>query len=81
MPKRVFLDLLRQGMNELVEPLLQWEGPDAMRNLWCNMRKLGGVMLARRAGEEAGRARVKGFSDYESERLSWRMRTALSSST
>ena len=66
-PKRVFLDLLRQGMKELVEPLLEWEGPDAMRNLWCNMRKLGGVMSARRAREEAGRARVKGYSEYESE--------------
>ena len=66
-PKRVFLDLLRQGMKELVEPLLEWEGPDAMRNLWCNMRKLGGVMSARRAREEAGRARVKGYSEYETE--------------
>ena len=68
-PKRVFLDLLRQGMKELVEPLLQWEGPDAMRNLWCNMRKFGGVMSARRAREEAGRARVMGFSEYESEEI------------
>jgi hypothetical protein len=64
-PKRVFLDVLRQGVKELVEPLLQWEGPDAMRNLWCNMRKFGSVMSARRA-REAG---VMGFSVYESEEI------------
>jgi len=68
-PKTVFLDLLRQGLKALVEPLLEWEGPDAMRNLWCNMRRLGGVMSARRAREDAGLARVKGHSEYESEEI------------
>ena len=69
MPKTVFLGLLRQGMKELVEPLLEWEGPNAMRDLWCNMRRLGGVLSARRAREDAGRARVKGYSEYESEEI------------
>ena len=61
----VFLDLLHQGLKELVEPLLVWDGPDAMRNLWCNMCRLGGVMSARRAREEPGLARVKGYSYSE----------------
>ena len=64
-PKTVFLDLLRQGLKELIEPLLEWNGPDAMRNLWCNMCRLGGVMSARRAREEPGLARVKGYSYLE----------------
>jgi RNA-dependent RNA polymerase len=64
-PKTVFLDLLHQGLKELVEPLLEWEGPDAMRSLWCNMRRLGGVLSARRAREEPGLARVKGYSYSE----------------
>ena len=64
-PKTVFLDLLRQGLKELIEPLLEWDGPDAMRNLWCNMCRLGGVMSARRAREEPGLARVKGYSYFE----------------
>ena len=51
----------------MIEPLLEWDGPDAMRNLWCNMRRHGGVMSARRAREAAGLARVKGYSEYESE--------------
>lgn len=65
MPKTVFLDLLHQGLKELVEPLLEWDGPDAMMNLWCNMRRIGGVMSARRAREEPGLARVKGYSYLE----------------
>lgn len=64
-PKTVFLDLLHQGLEELVEPLLDWDGPDAMRNLWCKMSRLGGVMSARRAREEPGLARVKGYSYSE----------------
>ena len=68
-PKTAFLDLLRQGIKEMIEPLLEWEGPDAMRNLWCSMRRYGGVMSARRAREDAGRARVKGYSEYESEEI------------
>jgi RNA-dependent RNA polymerase len=34
-----------------------------MRNLWCNMCRLAGVMSARRARENAGLARVKGYSE------------------
>ena len=64
-PKKVFLDLLHQGLKAMVEPLLEWDGPDAMRNLWCNMCRLGGVMSARRAREDPGLARVKGYSNSE----------------
>ena len=60
-PKSVFLNLLHQGLEELVEPLLEWDGPDAMRNLWCRVCRVGGVMSARRAREEPGLARVKGY--------------------
>lgn len=53
----------------MIEPLLEWEGPDAMRNLWCNIRRRGGVMSARRAREDPGLARVKGYSEHESEEV------------
>lgn len=66
-PKTVFLNLLHQGLEELVEPLLQWEGPYAMRNLWCNICRLGGVMSARRAREEPGLARARGYSERGSD--------------
>lgn len=68
-PKSAFLELLRQGLIELVEPLLDWESPMAMRKLWCNVRKLGGIMAARRAREDAGLARVKGYSEWEAEEV------------
>ena len=64
-PKKVFLDLLHQGLQELVDPLLEWDGPDAMRNLWCKLCRIGGVMPARRAREEPGLARVKGYAYSE----------------
>ncbi|KIM46105.1 hypothetical protein M413DRAFT_16853 [Hebeloma cylindrosporum] len=67
--KRVFLELLQKGLADLVEPLLDWDSPDAMRKLWSNVRRLGGVMAARRAREEAGLARVKGFSEREAEEI------------
>ncbi|KAF8913977.1 RNA dependent RNA polymerase-domain-containing protein [Gymnopilus junonius] len=67
--KKVFLDLLHKGLEELVKPLLDWDSPDSMRELWCNVRRLGGVMAARRAREEAGRARVKGYSEREAEEI------------
>ena len=65
--RQVFFDLLDKGLKELVEPLLDWESPDAMRTLWTNVRRLGGVMSSRRAREEVGLARVKGYSEKDAE--------------
>ncbi|KAH9482728.1 putative RNA-dependent RNA polymerase SHL2 [Psilocybe cubensis] len=62
-PKSAFLALLQKALVELVEPLLKWDTVEDMRTLWTNVRRLGGVMAARRAREEAGLARVKGYSD------------------
>jgi len=67
--KEIFLELLQKGLADLVEPLLDWDSPEAMRKLWTNVRRLGGVMAARRAREEAGLARVKGFSEREAEEI------------
>ena len=68
-PKKVFLDLLENSLKELVEPLLDWDSPDAMMNLWCNVCRLGGVMAARRAREDVGRARVNGYSERDTEEI------------
>jgi len=69
--KSVFLELLQKGLADLVEPLLDWDSPEAMRKMWTNVRRLGGVMTARRAREEAGLARVKGFSEREAEEIEY----------
>ncbi|CAA7259841.1 unnamed protein product [Cyclocybe aegerita] len=66
-PKEAFVQLLRQSLEGMVLPLLDWESKDAMRKLWCNVRHLGGVMHARRAREEAGLARAKGYSERDAD--------------
>lgn len=68
-PKEAFVELLKQSLTELIEPLLDWESPGAMRALWCNVCRLGGVMAARRAREDAGAARAKGFSERGADEL------------
>ncbi|KAJ3515971.1 hypothetical protein NLJ89_g1430 [Agrocybe chaxingu] len=66
-PKDAFVQLLRQSLEDMVLPLLDWESKDAMRKLWCNVRRLGAVMHARRAREEAGLARAKGYSERDAD--------------
>lgn len=65
--RQVFFELLQKGLKELVEPLLEWNSQEDMRKLWCNVRRLGGVMAARRAREDVGLARVKGYSEKDTE--------------
>lgn len=69
MPKEAFTDLLKQGLCELVAPLLDWDSEDAMQKLWCNVCRLGGVMAARRARENPGTARAKGFSERDKDEM------------
>lgn len=66
-PKEAFTDLLRQGLTQLIEPLLDWDSGVAMRRLWCNVCRLGGVMAARQARENPGTARAKGFSERDKD--------------
>lgn len=68
-PKSAFLNLLKQGLEELVAPLLTWDGDKAMKALWCTLRRLGGVHAARKAREDAGLARVKGYSERDAEEI------------
>jgi RNA dependent RNA polymerase. len=66
-PTAAFIKLIQDGLAAVVAPLLQWEGPDAMRELWNAIARAGGVMSARRARENAGLARVKGYSDRDAK--------------
>jgi RNA-dependent RNA polymerase len=60
---RAFTDLLRAGLEERVAGLTTWEGRDAMLQLWHNVSRHGGVMMARRAREASGEARAKGYGE------------------
>jgi len=61
----VFKGLIDSSLKELVEPLLQWDTPEDLRRLWCEMQRHGGVMASRRARESVGTARVKGYHDKD----------------
>lgn len=68
-PKEAFIKLLKQGLDELVGPLLSWDNLKDMQALWCTLRHLGGVMAARKAREDAGMARVNGYSERDVEEI------------
>ncbi len=67
-PPKPSLSCLQQGSDSLVNSFLDWERPGAMPALWRTVSREGGVMASRRAREDAGTARVMGFSDRNVER-------------
>ena len=66
-PHGIFVELLRNGLQEQVEGLTTWDGPEAMFDLWCAVSRAGGVMSARLAREASGEARARGFMSYEAD--------------
>jgi hypothetical protein len=66
-PHNVFVELLQTSIREMVKGLTTWDGPDAMFNLWMNVERAGGVLMARRTREAVGEARVRGFSNRSPE--------------
>lgn len=66
-PHKVFVDLLKTTIREIVEGLTTWKGPDAMYQLWLNVERAGGVITARRAREAVGEARARGYSSRSTE--------------
>ncbi|KAL4070840.1 RNA dependent RNA polymerase-domain-containing protein [Scleroderma citrinum] len=64
-PYDVFVNLMMKNLDDIVDKLLEWEGPNATFNLWENIARGGGVVLARMAREAAGEARMRGFSDKD----------------
>lgn len=57
----VFIQLMKDGLNELGGGLLNWDGEHAMATLWYKVARIGGVMSARMARELAGESRARGF--------------------
>ncbi|RDB26117.1 RNA-dependent RNA polymerase 1 [Hypsizygus marmoreus] len=65
-PHSAFLNLVKTSIEEIVEGLTNWEGPDAMYKLWVNVEKAGSVIVSRRGREAVGEARVRGYGDRSS---------------
>ena len=66
-PQTVFIDLLSKTVNEAVEPLLQWDGKDAMIRLWCKLEEAEHVLAARRAREAVAESRINGSRDVSDD--------------
>ncbi|OAX44361.1 hypothetical protein K503DRAFT_846492 [Rhizopogon vinicolor AM-OR11-026] len=66
-PHQVFIDLMKEGLDAIVDNLLDWDGPDAMFRLWHTVARAGAVVAARLAREAGGEARSRGFSFKETD--------------
>ncbi|KIJ49639.1 hypothetical protein M422DRAFT_205121 [Sphaerobolus stellatus SS14] len=62
-PYKVFLDLMKDGLQEIAASLTQWTGTFAMENLWRTVCKVNGSVIRSRMAKEAGGvSRLMGFS-------------------
>jgi RNA-dependent RNA polymerase len=63
----IFIDLFYQSMENVISPLLNWDGQDAMAKLWVAVAKEGSVMAARITRESPWAARVHGLQLYDQD--------------
>ncbi len=66
-PLNALEQLLQEGLDQMVAPFMQWEGPEAMFELWAMLCRHGGVLSARAARQAAGLARLKGYAEKKDE--------------
>ncbi|KAJ3793160.1 RNA dependent RNA polymerase-domain-containing protein [Lentinula aff. detonsa] len=68
-PVELFKELMKKGLEEIIEPLMQWDGQFAMPALWDAINKTGKVSHIRTARAGAGMARALGLAgrDYSKE--------------
>lgn len=66
-PFDAFINLMKENLDDMVDKLLDWEGPDAKFKLWHNIARGGGVVAARMAREALGEARMRGFAERDEE--------------
>ncbi|KAG5639652.1 hypothetical protein H0H81_008813 [Sphagnurus paluster] len=64
-PFDILKDLMVKGLMDQVQPLMQWDGPHAMENLWHVINQLGGVSTARLQRLTAELSRVLGIQRME----------------
>ncbi|KAF5385050.1 hypothetical protein D9615_001000 [Tricholomella constricta] len=64
-PDKVLIDLMVQGLEDQIRPLMEWEGLRAMENLWYVVNQLGGVSRSRLQRLTAGLSRVLGVQRRE----------------
>jgi hypothetical protein len=64
-PENILIDLLIKGLTDEVEPLMDWNSPQAMISLWHAINRMGGVTGSRTQRQVAGRSRAIGLQGRE----------------
>lgn len=65
--KESFIKLLENSLKETIEPFFDWDTEGALPRMWRILERRGGVIASRRAREQPGIARVKGWSERDGE--------------
>ncbi|KAJ7760095.1 RNA dependent RNA polymerase-domain-containing protein [Mycena maculata] len=68
-PDDVFVELLQKGLEEIVKPLLAWDGQRAMVALWRSINNSGNVSGSRTQRIAGSRSRVLGFRDRDRDEV------------
>ncbi|KAI0082129.1 hypothetical protein K474DRAFT_1655468 [Panus rudis PR-1116 ss-1] len=68
-PQQVIIDLMKNSLDELIQPFTQWHTADAMRLLWNAVNKSGNVTSGRLQKEAAGLSRALGLSRRPAEEV------------
>ncbi|KAI9508083.1 RNA dependent RNA polymerase-domain-containing protein [Russula earlei] len=63
----IFIDLFSQSIDDTISTFLNWDGKDAMLQLWATVFKEGKIMATRIARESSWTARARGFQLYDQE--------------
>lgn len=66
-PPDIFIDLSCQSLKDTISSLLNWDGQDAMPQLWATVSREGHVMAARVARESSWTARARGVLLHDQE--------------
>ncbi|KAJ3851289.1 RNA dependent RNA polymerase-domain-containing protein [Lentinula lateritia] len=64
-PIDIFRELMEKGLQDMIQPLIQWEGQFAMPALWDAINKAGKVSHVRTTRLGAGMARALGLAGRE----------------
>ncbi|KAJ3861553.1 RNA dependent RNA polymerase-domain-containing protein [Lentinula novae-zelandiae] len=64
-PIEIFRELMEKGLQDMIRPLIQWEGQFAMPALWDAINKAGKVSHVRTTRLGAGMARALGLAGRE----------------
>ena len=64
-PHEIFLKLLREGLDDHIAGLIEWDGVEASLNLWCILSRKMKASMTRRGRQVPLEARLRGYDRSE----------------